>query len=45
VNPDDPLLHCDFIFVSPDLKARIRDVAVDVDTQVSDHQPVVLTLG
>ena len=45
VNPGDSLAHCDFIFVSPDVKARIRDVTVDVDTQVSDHQPVVLTLA
>jgi endonuclease/exonuclease/phosphatase family metal-dependent hydrolase len=45
VNPGDPLQHCDFIFVSPDVKARIREVSVDVETQVSDHQPVVLTLA
>jgi endonuclease/exonuclease/phosphatase family metal-dependent hydrolase len=45
VNPGDPLIHCDFIFVSPELKARVRDVTVDVETQVSDHQPVVLTLA
>ncbi len=45
VNPGDPLLHCDFIFVSPDLRPRVKAVAVDVDTQVSDHQPVILTLA
>jgi len=45
VKPDDPLLHCDFIFVSNDLRPRVRAVAVDVETQVSDHQPVTLTLG
>ncbi len=43
--PGDPDLHCDFIFVSDGLRPRIRDVVVDTKTQVSDHQPVVLTLG
>ncbi|MEP7327919.1 MAG: endonuclease/exonuclease/phosphatase family protein [Betaproteobacteria bacterium] len=45
VKPDDPLLHCDFIFVSDVLRSRVRAVDVDVETQVSDHQPVTLTLG
>ncbi len=45
VNPGDALMHCDFIFVSPEIRARIEDVQVDVDTQVSDHQPVVLSLS
>jgi len=45
VKPDDPLLHCDFIFVSDDLRPRVRGVEVDIETQVSDHQPVTLTLG
>jgi endonuclease/exonuclease/phosphatase family metal-dependent hydrolase len=35
---------CDFIFVSGDLAPRVRDMRVDVDTKVSDHQPVLLTL-
>ncbi len=39
------LLHCDFIFVSPDLAPRVAGVEVDIDTQVSDHQPVILTLA
>jgi endonuclease/exonuclease/phosphatase family metal-dependent hydrolase len=42
--PSDPELHCDFIFAGEDLRNRIRDVRVDVDTQASDHQPVILTL-
>ncbi len=42
--PGDPELHCDFIFVSESLKARARAVSVDAQTQVSDHQPVMLTL-
>jgi len=36
---------CDFIFVSDGLRPRVREVRVDTVTQVSDHQPVVLTLG
>ncbi len=42
--PGDPELHCDFIFLSENLKARARTVTVDTQTQVSDHQPVTLTL-
>jgi endonuclease/exonuclease/phosphatase family metal-dependent hydrolase len=45
VKPDDPLLHCDFIFLSDDLRGRVQGVDVDIETQVSDHQPVTLTLG
>ena len=45
LKPDDPLLHCDFIFVSADLASRIADVRVDRDTQAADHQPVILTLA
>lgn len=37
-------LCCDFIFVSRDLAPRVRHVAVDVKTQASDHQPVLLEL-
>ncbi len=43
--PGDPELHCDFIFVNEVLWPRLRAVTVDVATQVSDHQPVILTLG
>ena len=45
MKPDDVLLHCDFIFVSDALRPRVRAVDVDIETQVSDHQPVILTLG
>jgi endonuclease/exonuclease/phosphatase family metal-dependent hydrolase len=45
ISPGEPAYCCDFIFVSPDIRARIADVAVDATTQVSDHQPVVLTLA
>jgi endonuclease/exonuclease/phosphatase family metal-dependent hydrolase len=40
--PDEPELHCDFIFVSDDLVPSIREVRVDQQTQASDHQPVLL---
>ena len=43
--PGQPELHCDFIFVGEDLRARVRDVRVDRQTQAADHQPVILTLG
>jgi endonuclease/exonuclease/phosphatase family metal-dependent hydrolase len=43
--PDEPELHCDFIFVSAGLRSRIADVRVDRDTQAADHQPVILTLA
>ena len=43
--PTDPELHCDFIFVGDELRPRVRAVRVDGQTQASDHQPVILTLG
>jgi endonuclease/exonuclease/phosphatase family metal-dependent hydrolase len=42
--PDQPELHCDFIFVSENLTSRIAGIRVDRDTQAADHQPVILTL-
>jgi len=36
---------CDFVFVSESLKDRVRRIAIDGDTQVSDHQPVLVELG
>lgn len=35
---------CDFVFVSEDLLPRLKRVAIDVDTQASDHQPVLVEL-
>ncbi|MCC2674100.1 MAG: endonuclease [Ramlibacter sp.] len=35
---------CDFVFVSDALKSRVRSLAIDAATQVSDHQPVMLEL-
>jgi endonuclease/exonuclease/phosphatase family metal-dependent hydrolase len=42
--PAEPELHCDFIFVSESLRARVSKLWVDTVTQVSDHQPVLLEL-
>ena len=33
---------CDFVYVSEDLAPRVRAIRVDLDTQFSDHQPVLL---
>ena len=35
---------CDFIFVTEDLAGRVEDVKVNLDTDASDHQPVLLHL-
>lgn len=35
---------CDFFFLSPTLSTRVQALIVDQLTQVSDHQPVLLTL-
>lgn len=35
---------CDFILFTPDLKTRLRRVFYDTQTQVSDHQPVLIEL-
>ena len=42
--PEQAELHCDFIFVSEDLKSHVTDVRVERATQAADHQPVVLEL-
>ena len=42
--PGDAELHCDFFFVSTELRARVRSVHSDRATQASDHQPVMLAL-
>jgi endonuclease/exonuclease/phosphatase family metal-dependent hydrolase len=40
--PGGPELHPDYVFVSDDLRPRLRSVRVDQETQASDHQPVVI---
>src|SRR5262249_34129772 len=42
--PGDPELHCDFIYVSEELRSRVADLRVERNTQASDHQPVILEL-
>jgi endonuclease/exonuclease/phosphatase family metal-dependent hydrolase len=39
----DPLA-CDFVFVSDGLKHKVRSLAIDSETQASDHQPVAIEL-
>lgn len=36
---------CDFVFVSDGLKDKVRSLAVDAATRVSDHQPVHVAFG
>ena len=36
---------CDFVFVSEDLKPRVRQMEVNLQTRASDHQPVLLELS
>ena len=38
-------IACDFVFVSEGLKERVRRIAIDSATQVSDHQPVLVELA
>ncbi len=33
---------CDFIFVTEDIAGRVEEVSVNLDTDASDHQPVLL---
>ncbi len=35
----------DFVFLTGDLTERLRRVEVDVKTDASDHQPVLVELG
>src|SRR5258706_15902722 len=39
-----PPFACDFVFVTEDIAHRVEDVVVNVDTDASDHQPVLLVL-
>lgn len=36
---------CDFVFVTEDLLPRVKSVTIDLETQASDHQPVIVELG
>ena len=44
MEPGGPELHCDFYFVSADLRSRLKSIRVDQQTKASDHQPVILEL-
>ncbi|HEX7328395.1 MAG TPA: endonuclease/exonuclease/phosphatase family protein [Casimicrobiaceae bacterium] len=44
LRPNEPELHCDFVFADPSALARIAAIDVDAVTQASDHQPIVVTL-
>jgi endonuclease/exonuclease/phosphatase family metal-dependent hydrolase len=35
---------CDYVFVTEDLKGRLKAIRVDAATQASDHQPVIVEL-
>ena len=35
---------CDFVFVTPDLAPRLRDIRIYADNRASDHQPVMVEL-
>ncbi|MEO5701786.1 MAG: endonuclease/exonuclease/phosphatase family protein [Casimicrobiaceae bacterium] len=45
IKPGDPQMCFDYVVVDPEAAQRVRAMTVDVVTQVSDHQPVILTLG
>lgn len=34
---------CDFVLVTPDLAPRVGSVQIDLETQASDHQPVIVS--
>ena len=36
---------CDFVFLTADLASQVREVKVDLHTQASDHQPVLIVLS
>ncbi|HTH61729.1 MAG TPA: endonuclease/exonuclease/phosphatase family protein [Paraburkholderia sp.] len=38
-------LTCDFVFVTDDLRGRLRSCEIDGATQASDHQPIILELA
>jgi len=40
----DGPLTCDFVFVTEDLRPRLRRCEIDGATQASDHQPILLEL-
>ena len=45
MHPRGSELHCDFVFVSDDLRGRLVGIRIDQHTQASDHQPVMVCGG
>ena len=43
--PQSVPVACDFVFASDEVASRVREVRVDGDTRLSDHQPVVVAFG
>jgi endonuclease/exonuclease/phosphatase family metal-dependent hydrolase len=41
----EPPYCCDYIFLTPDLVPRLRELRIDTGTQASDHQPVMVELA
>ncbi|MGG1943619.1 endonuclease/exonuclease/phosphatase family protein [Trinickia sp. NRRL B-1857] len=40
----DGPITCDFVFVTEDIRARLRSCEIDGKTQASDHQPIVVEI-
>jgi endonuclease/exonuclease/phosphatase family metal-dependent hydrolase len=40
----DGPLTCDFVFVTEDLRGRLRRCDIDVATRASDHQPIIVEI-
>ena len=41
---NDGPITCDFVFVTEDIRARLRSCEIDGTTQASDHQPLVVEI-
>jgi len=38
----EPQYCCDYVFLTPDLVARLKSMRIDTLTQASDHQPLIV---
>ena len=43
--PDEPELHCDFVYLNDALARRIHSIVVNREEQAADHQPVIVTFS
>ena len=43
--PDEPELHCDFVYLNDALARRITSIVVNREEQAADHQPVIVTFS